>query len=122
MDSDRTRSFVELRGGTADTRPDAGEPYSAASYAAQYGITVDDAEALVEQYGTHGEVKERIFKEYVCDPNFRKEALELGEQKTCLLTDEERDQIEASVIKALGDGKRPNINASLSEIARRKEL
>jgi hypothetical protein len=75
------RDFVTLRGGTPDDRPLAEKPYSAASYAAQYGVPLEDVEDIlrhVSQKGenTHGEVRRLIYKEWLSDGKFREESLE----------------------------------------------
>lgn len=74
------RDFVTLRGGTPDDRPLAEKPYSAASYAAQYGVPVEDVEDLlahVSQKGenTHGEVRRLIYREWLSGEKFREESL-----------------------------------------------
>lgn len=83
--------FVLLRGGTADERPAQEKPYSAASYSAQYGIPVEDALELLERCKTHGEMRQRIYREYLSDPQFREEALSSSSRK---LSEEERRDAE----------------------------
>jgi mitochondrial fission protein ELM1 len=70
------RDFVEARGGTRDTRDDGADPYSAASYAAQYGIPIEDARELISKSGTHGQVKAQIYQHYLKgDQDFRDAAI-----------------------------------------------
>jgi hypothetical protein len=78
MNEDRPRTFPERRGltqGGSEREPHR-EPYSAASYCAQYGIPLEDAQDLVRRYKTHGEIRDRIQKEYLTDADFRKQALQ----------------------------------------------
>jgi len=75
---DRARSVPEMRGATRDDRPDHREPYGPKSYAAQYGITVEDAEGLVARHGTHGEIKRAVYRMFSEDEGLRRRALMLG--------------------------------------------
>lgn len=72
----RPRSFPEVRGlGGAEDRAGPDNPYSAASYAAQYGVPREDVEDALRQYKTHGEVKQWIYREYLSDEDFREASL-----------------------------------------------
>lgn len=79
MDQERTRSFPELRGATRDTRPPHKKPYKATSYAAQYGVPVEDIQVVLDsgRLQTHGEIVDWITKEYLTDPYFRERAMDL---------------------------------------------
>lgn len=72
-------SFPVARGGNKDERSPAEKPYSAASYAAQYGVPMEDVQDFLATRGgiTHGEVPHYIQKEHLSDPEFRQAALNL---------------------------------------------
>ena len=70
-------SWTEARGGTRDDRPDEGKPYSAASYAAQYGIPREDAEDLITEFSSHGEIRLAIYQKYLSDEDFRYSSVNL---------------------------------------------
>jgi hypothetical protein len=78
MTEERPKTFPEQRGITqgSEEREPQREPYSAASYCAQYGIPLEDAQDLVRRYKTHGEIRDRIQLEYLSDKEFRKKALQ----------------------------------------------
>lgn len=79
---DRPRTIPEMRGLTKDKRPDPEKPYSKESYAAQYGIAVEDAEGLRQQYRTHGEIKRAIYSMFSRDEGLRRRALMLDDVRT----------------------------------------
>ena len=79
---ERPRTIPEMRGLTKDERADPEKPYSKESYAAQYGITVEDAEDLRIRYATHGEVKRAIYAMFSRDEGLRRRALMLDGAKT----------------------------------------
>ena len=57
---------------------DRTKPYSAESYSAQYGITVEDAKELRETHPTHPEIERAIFSMYRRDPGLRDRAIFRG--------------------------------------------
>lgn len=67
--------FAQRRGGTKDARSPNEKPYSAASYAAQYGVPLEDCQDMVKQYTTHGEVRQRIYREFLSSEDFEEAAL-----------------------------------------------
>lgn len=77
MPDEKTYDFVAMRGGTPDNRDESEKPYSAASYAAQYGIPMEDVEKARAQYETHGEMKAWIYREILPDPAFRARSVAL---------------------------------------------
>lgn len=93
------RSIPEIRG-MAPTPRDRTTKYSANSYAAQYGITVDDAEEMLERCDTHQQVERMIFASYKADPELKRRALVLDE--TIVLTEEEK-RFESRAKEHLGD-------------------
>jgi hypothetical protein len=60
-----------------DDRRDSERPYSAASYAAQYGIGVEDAQDLMSPSTNHGEVKRSIYCRLTSEPALQAQALML---------------------------------------------
>lgn len=80
------KSIPELRG-MAPIPRDRVAPYSAESYAAQYGITVEDAEDILERCETHKQVERMILAMFKADPELKRRALALEE--TVDLTEEE---------------------------------
>lgn len=68
--------------------PDRTRPYSAESYAAQYGITVEWGQELREQHGTHQEIERAILAAFKADSQLKARALMLEEQ--VVLTEEEK--------------------------------
>lgn len=90
------RGFSPIPAGRTDK-------YSAASYAAQYGITVEEADELVGNYGSHPEIHGAILRMYSADPARRQRAiqwLELEEQANNRLIEErERKQKEKKAAK-----------------------
>lgn len=72
----RSFSIPEMRG-MKPTPNDRTRKYSAASYAAQYGITVEDAEDLVNRCGDHRAVEQAIHRMLSLDPKLRRQALML---------------------------------------------
>ena len=70
----RPKTMQEHRG--IKTPPtDRTKPYSAASYAAQYGVKVEDAADLLERSGTHQQVERGIFALYKQNPRVKDRAL-----------------------------------------------
>lgn len=63
--------------------------YSAESYAAQYGITVEDAEGFVETSTTHADVERKIYAYFRAQPIMRQKALMI-ENVTDLTEEEEQ--------------------------------
>ncbi len=76
---DRPRSIPELRGMERDYRPPGEKPYSARSYAAQYGVPLDLAERVVSSCQTHGSAKHAIQSAILKDPDLKDRALLKGE-------------------------------------------
>ncbi len=70
-----TGDWSFARGGLPDGRPNDSDPYSAASYTAQYGIPIEDARKLVEASSSHGEVRRAIYERHLSDPEFRTASL-----------------------------------------------
>lgn len=74
--SETPKTMPEIRGLTKDTRGPDDRPYSAASYAAQYGITVEDASDFIEAAnGKHGQVLTQIFAHYKLRPDVKEQAM-----------------------------------------------
>lgn len=71
---DRPKTIQEIRGMRAPEK-DREKPYSAASYAAQYGITIDDAEELLARSNTHEQVHRQIMAMYTNDPELKRRAM-----------------------------------------------
>lgn len=74
MEEGKKLSIPELRG----MKPIPNErikPYSAESYSAQYGITLEEAEVLIESHATHREIERRIYAMFVADPALKHRAL-----------------------------------------------
>lgn len=69
-------SIPEMRG-MKPTPKNRTRKYSAASYAAQYGITVEDAEDLVNRCNDHRAVEQAIHRMLSLDPELRQKALML---------------------------------------------
>jgi hypothetical protein len=91
--NDRPKTVPEIRG--MDMSAEARErervrerPYSAASYAAQYGITVEDAEDLRDRYPNHHQIVRAITAMLAADPDLKRRALML--EGTVELTEEEQ--------------------------------
>jgi hypothetical protein len=86
----RPLSVPEMRGMRPDDRPDSERPYSAASYAAQYGIGVEEAQDLMSPSANHGEVKRRIYRRFTSEPALRAQALMLDGGAATLTPEEEK--------------------------------
>ena len=65
--------------------------YTAASYSAQYGIPLEDAEDLVGRCGSHSAVERAIYAMLAADPELKRRALLLDGMTA---TEEEREQVE----------------------------
>ena len=89
----------EIRGIREDRRPDTERPYSAESYAAQYGIGIEDAEDLIAQAepANHGVVKRRIYRRFSLEPELRRKALMVEDKAAIALTGEEAKRMERTV-------------------------
>ncbi len=68
------RTIQEHRGITTPPA-ERTERYSAASYSAQYGIPVEDAEEIRESCNTHQQVERGIFALYKLKPDLKERAL-----------------------------------------------
>ena len=100
-----TLSIPELRGMSPDRRPNGERPYSPESYAAQYGITVEDATDLIANGKSHGEVKRQIYRMFTNDPELRQKALEPANDELPMSA-EEKDRyarLVHRVLKGKGD-------------------
>lgn len=91
-ENERPRTVPEIRGvgrahHTAEREPD--KPYSAVSYAAQYGITIEDAEDLVRDHGKfgHAAIERQIHDMLRRDLELRRRALMLDD---AAVTEEDR--------------------------------
>ena len=74
---ERPRPLWEIRGFTPPSKErDPAKKYSAASYAARYGIPLEDAEALVEQNPSHQDVERAINRVLSADPDLKRRALD----------------------------------------------
>ena len=80
---DRPRPIPEIRGFTAPSRErDPDKKYSPASYAAQYGVPLEDAEGLVGKFHSHGEIVRAINQLFSADPDLKRAALDpLADEK-----------------------------------------
>lgn len=82
---ERPRSIPELRGMKPIDRkryvgnPDERQPFSPESYAAQYGIPVEDAEDLCKTASNHQDVERGILALYKRDPELKRRALMLDD-------------------------------------------
>ena len=73
---ERPRPIPEIRGFSAPSKErDPAKKYSAASYAAQFGVPLEDAEALVEKFHSHAEVVRAINRLFSADPDLKRVAL-----------------------------------------------
>lgn len=88
--NNRPKTIPEMRGHSPIPR-DRVKLYSPESYAAQYGITVDDAEEFVERSSSHREVERKIFALFREQPDVRQKALMLDEAAD--LTEEEEELV-----------------------------
>ncbi len=70
------KTIQEMRG-MIPAPADRERPYSAASYAAQYGITVEDAQDLIEAWSTHKQIERQIVAMFRADPELKARALML---------------------------------------------
>ena len=84
---------IQQRRGMTPPPDDRTRPYSAESYAAQYGITVEDGAELREAFGTHGEIERAIFGMYRRSPDLRDRAVFAGEHDPTL-TGRQRRKLE----------------------------
>lgn len=70
------RDIPEIRGmSLEEERGDLEKHYSKASYAAQYGITLEDAEDVIATTSNHGQAKAAITKMLTTNPDMMKKAL-----------------------------------------------
>lgn len=74
--TERPLSIPELRGMPPIPR-DREQPYSAESYAAQYGITVRGAQDLLERSTSHQQIHRQILAMFQNDPALKRRALML---------------------------------------------
>lgn len=72
-------SIPELRGMPRPERSPVDKPYSVASYAAQYGITLELADEMVYRFSTHGEIVSEIKKQLLESEQLMDRALMRGE-------------------------------------------
>jgi hypothetical protein len=84
MSDERTYSIPELRGfdGTRDAEEresNREQPYSAASYTAQYGLAIQDVEDILERCFTHEQVVREIESDLMNDPELFQAAIK-GEE------------------------------------------
>ena len=84
------RTIQGMRG-MSPAPADRVQRYSAESYAAQYGITVEDAQEYRDACETHQQVERMILAAFRADPDLKAKALMLEEQ--VVLTDEEKRMI-----------------------------
>lgn len=92
------RAVQQIRGMKDAPPRDRVKPYSAESYSAQYGITVEDAEELRETCKTHAEIEKSIFSMYAKDAELKKRCL-IAEENVTLTQEEMR--LRDSVIEGL---------------------
>lgn len=81
---DKPKGIPQWRGATADERGADEVAYSAPSYSAQYGVTVEQAEEFLEDAGEnpkHGNVMKMISAHYQMFPEERKAAIRGTEQQ-----------------------------------------
>lgn len=81
------RSVCEMRGMPAIDR-DRERPFSPASYAAQYGITIEDAQDLVASSNSHPQIHRQILAMFKADRELKERALMLGDRRA--MTDDEK--------------------------------
>lgn len=96
--NERPRSIPEMRGMPPIPR-DRERPYTPESYAAQYGITVEDAEELVEAYTNHRAIERAIVRMFKAEPSLKDRALFLSADDKP--TDEEK-RIADRLLRTLG--------------------
>ena len=73
---ERPRPIPEIRGFTPPSKKrDPAKKYSAASYAAQFGVPLEDAEELVAKFHSHAEVVRAINRLFSADPDLKRRAL-----------------------------------------------
>ncbi len=94
----RPKSVPEMRGMPPIDR-DRDRPFSPKSYAAQYGITVEDAEDLLAECQSHPQMHRKILALFLSDPDLKRRALMLEE--TSEMTAEEREGADR-LLKRLG--------------------
>ncbi len=77
---ERPRNIPEMRG--VSMRPESREaerdrerPYTAESYAAQYGITIETAREMMERSTSHRQIVRQITTLFTSDPDLRRQAL-----------------------------------------------
>ncbi len=92
---ERPRSIPELRGMTMNVEARERErgrekPYSAASYAAQYGIRTEDAEELRGRFSGHHEIVRQITAMFGRDTELKRRALALDESGPLTPEEDER--------------------------------
>lgn len=95
----RVKNIPEWRG-MIEIPDDRERPYSKESYAAQYGITVEDAREFLEQCETHTQVERMIFALYKSDPELKRRAMLMDEDER-EPTDEEK-RIANRLLRQLG--------------------
>lgn len=103
---ERPRSIPEMRGMQMNAEARERErnrekPYSANSYAAQYGITVEDAQELRGRFNSHPRIVREITTMFARDPELRTRALMLGDAEP--LTAEEEEHLTKILRGALPD-------------------
>lgn len=111
---ERTFDIPEMRGMSPDKRAGGEVPCSPESYAAQYGVTVQDAEDLAGRrkdgkavksglYSTHGDVKRELQRRFRENEDVRRRVLMLDEDSPAspgegaplsFAGEEERERIE----------------------------
>ncbi len=77
QERDVARTVPEIRGMSRDNRNSEDDPYSAISYAAQYGITVELAEGFLARASTHGQVVRQINGHFIAYPEERERACDV---------------------------------------------
>ena len=84
--SDRPKTIPELRGMPA-VPAERERRYSPESYAAQYGIAVDDARELIARSDSHPQIVRQILSRIAASPELKRRALMLDDASP--LTEEE---------------------------------
>lgn len=93
----RPKSVPELRGMPTIPR-DRERPYSPESYAAQYGIDLEEAEHLVDNSISHPQIHRQIIAMLQSDADLKERALFLSEEDEP--TDDEKSQADRLLKRA----------------------
>lgn len=112
---ERPKTIIELRGMTPSPSGRT-KKYSKESYAAQYSITVEEAEELIGNHSSHPEVQRAIFRMYSENPALKDRAINWHKEE-----EEYRRLRNAEIDKERAEARQKKIEEANREEAEREK-